>query len=472
MKKKDIIEGIVRKVEFPNKGIVETDEGKVVVKGVLPDQKVSIQIQKVRKDRAEGRLVEVLEEPSDAHESPCIHFGKCGGCSYLTMPYVKELGLKEQQVKTLLKSAVDRQESKFTWEGIKTSPVKFAYRNKMEFTFGDSSIGGPLCLGMHKRGSFYDIVTVSGCRIVDDDYKAILSATLDYFSPMYERKEISFYHRMKQVGYLRHLLVRKAVRTGDILVDLITTTQEEHDLTGFKDILLSLDLTGRLAGILHTRNDSLADAVIDEGTEILYGQDYFYEYLLGMKFRITPFSFFQTNSLSAEVLYQTVRGYIKSLYDQKKISKDEVIYDLYSGTGTIAQLLAPVANKVIGVEIVEEAVDAARENAKLNRLDNCEFICGDVLKVLDEIEDKPDLIILDPPRDGINPKALQKIIGYGVRYMIYVSCKPTSLARDLEILQAAGYEMTRAVGVDQFPWTNHVETVVLLTRTEGTTSEG
>ena len=464
MKKKDIIEGIVKKVEFPNKGIVETNEGKVIVKGVLPDQKVSVQITKLRKDRAEGRVVEVLEESPDAQESPCIHFGKCGGCSYLTMPYVKELGLKEQQVKTLLKHAMDRQEGKFTWEGIKTSPVKFAYRNKMEFTFGDDSIGGPLCLGMHKRGSFYDIVTVSGCRIVDDDYKAILSATLDYFAPMYERKEISFYHRMKQVGYLRHLLVRKAVKTGDILVDLVTTTQEEHDLKGFADVLLSLNLTGRIAGILHTRNDSLADAVIDEGTEILYGQDFFYEYLLGLKFRITPFSFFQTNSLSAEVLYTTVRGYIRSLYDQKKISQDEVIYDLYSGTGTIAQLLAPVANKIIGVEIVEEAVEAARENARLNNLDNCEFICGDVLKVLDEIEDKPDFIILDPPRDGINPKALQKIIGYGVRYMIYVSCKPTSLARDLEILQNAGYEMTRGVAVDQFPWTSHVETVVLLSQ--------
>ena len=472
MKKKDIIEGIVKKVEFPNKGIVETSEGKVIVKGVLPDQKVSVQITKLRKERAEGRVVEVLEESPDAQDSPCIHFGKCGGCSYLTMPYVKELGLKEQQVKTLLKHAMDRQEGKFTWEGIKTSPVKFAYRNKMEFTFGDDSIGGPLCLGMHKRGSFYDIVTVSGCRIVDDDYKAILSATLDYFAPMYERKEISFYHRMKQVGYLRHLLVRKAVKTGDILVDLVTTSQEEHDLSGFTETLLSLDLTGRIAGILHTKNDSLADAVIDEGTEILYGQDFFYEYLLGLKFRITPFSFFQTNSLSAEVLYTTVRGYIRSLYDQKKISQDEIIYDLYSGTGTIAQLLAPVANKIIGVEIVEEAVEAARENAKLNNLDNCEFICGDVLKVLDEIEDKPDFIILDPPRDGINPKALQKIIGYGVRYMIYVSCKPTSLARDLEILQDAGYEMTRAVAVDQFPWTSHVETVVLLTRTEGTTSEG
>ncbi|MBQ6587075.1 MAG: 23S rRNA (uracil(1939)-C(5))-methyltransferase RlmD [Butyrivibrio sp.] len=464
MKKKEIIEGIVKRVEFPNKGIVETAEGKVIVKGVLPDQKVSVQIQKVRKDRAEGRLVEVLEEPSDSVESPCIHFGKCGGCSYLTMPYVKELGLKEQQVKTLLKPAMDRQTERFTWEGIKTSPVKFAYRNKMEFSFGDEVMGGPLCLGMHKKGSFYDIVTVSGCRIVDDDYKAILSATLDYFSPMYANGEISFYHRMKQVGYLRHLLVRKAVRTGDILVDLITTTQEEHDLTGFKDALLSLSLTGRIAGILHTKNDSLADAVIDEGTEILYGQDFFYEHLLGLKFRITPFSFFQTNSLSAEVLYQTVRTYIKSLYDQKKINKDGIIYDLYSGTGTISQLLAPVANKVIGVEIVEEAVEAAKENAKLNCLDNCEFIAGDVLKVLDEIEDKPDMIILDPPRDGINPKALQKIIGYGVKYMIYVSCKPTSLARDLEVLQENGYAMTRAVAVDQFPWTNHVETVVLLTR--------
>jgi 23S rRNA (uracil-5-)-methyltransferase RumA len=425
-----------------------------------------VQIQKVRNGRAEGRLLEVLEEAPDSNESPCIHFGKCGGCSYLTMPYVKELGLKEQQVRSLLKPAVERNSIRFTWEGIKTSPVKYAYRNKMEFTFGDEIMGGPLSLGMHKKGSFYDIVTVSGCRIVDDDYRAILSATVDYFSPMYDKKEITFYHRMKQEGYLRHLLVRKAVRTGDILIDLITTTQEEHDLTGYKDALLSLQLDGRIAGILHTKNDSLADAVIDEGTEILYGQDFFYEQLLGLKFRITPFSFFQTNSLSAEVLYQTVRDYIRSLYDQSNIKNDGVVFDLYSGTGTIAQLLAPVATKVIGVEIVEEAVEAAKENAKLNHLDNCEFIAGDVLKVLDDIEDKPDLIILDPPRDGINPKALKKIIDYGVNYMIYVSCKPTSLARDLEIFQENGYMMSRAVAVDQFPWTSHVETVVLLSKGE------
>ncbi len=465
MKRKDIITGKITRVEFPNKGILETPEGKVIVKNALPGQRVSCAITKARNGKYEARLLEVLEEAGDAVESPCIHFGKCGGCSYLTMPYVKELGLKEQQVRRILNPILESQKQNYTWEGIKTSPVKFAYRNKMEFTFGDEELGGPLALGMHKRNSMYDIVSVTGCRIVDDDYNHILSATISYFAEDYKNGKISYYHRMKQVGYLRHLLVRKAVRTGEILIDLVTTTQEDHDLYGFRDMLLTLDLKGRIVGILHTVNDSKADAVIDEGTTLLYGQDYFYEELLGLRFRITPFSFFQTNSLSAEVLYNTIREYIDGLYDNTNEDPgDKVIYDLYCGTGTITQVVAPIANKVIGVEIVEEAVNAARENAARNNLTDCEFITGDVLKVLDEIETKPDLIILDPPRDGINPKALKKIIDYGVDHMIYVSCKPTSLARDLEIMKEGGYFVQRAVAVDQFPWTNHVETVALITR--------
>nr|MCR5343018.1 23S rRNA (uracil(1939)-C(5))-methyltransferase RlmD [Butyrivibrio sp.] len=465
MKKKDIVTGRIVRVEFPNKGIMETPEGKVIVKNTLPGQKVSCVIIKNRNGRAEGRLLEVLEEPIDAIESPCIHFGKCGGCTYLTMPYVKELGLKEQQVRRILNPILEKQTQSYTWEGIKTSPVKFAYRNKMEFTFGDEEIGGPLTLGMHKRNSMHDIVSVTGCRIVDDDYSQILSATTSYFGKLYKEGKISFYHRMKQEGYLRHLLVRKAVKTGDILIDLITTTQEDHDLSEYKDMLLTLELSGHIVGILHTINDAKADAVIDEGTTILYGQDYFFEELLGLKFRITPFSFFQTNSLSAEVLYGTVREYIDGLYDNTTEDPgDKIIYDLYCGTGTIAQIIAPIANKVIGVEIVKEAVAAAKENAARNHLLDCEFIAGDVLKVLDDIEDKPNLIILDPPREGINPKALKKIIDYGVKHMIYVSCKPTSLARDLEILAEGGYYVQRAVAVDQFPWTNHVETVCLLSK--------
>ena len=210
----------------------------------------------------------------------------------------------------------------------------------------------------------------------------------------------------------------------------------------------------------------MADTVTNEGTDVLYGQDFFYEELLGLRFKITPFSFFQTNSLGAEVLYQTAREFIgdalPSGTDADIAEHGKIVFDLYSGTGTIAQMLSPVAKKVIGVEIIEEAVEAAKENAQLNGLHNCEFIAGDVLKVIDSIEEKPDYIVLDPPRDGINPKALEKIIRYNVPQMVYISCKPTSLARDLEVLQARGYEVKKICCVDMFPSTVHVETVVLL----------
>ena len=220
---------------------------------------------------------------------------------------------------------------------------------------------------------------------------------------------------------------------------------------------MSLPLDGKLAGILHIENDSLADVVQSDATHILYGQDYFYEELLGLRFRISPFSFFQTNSLGAEVLYDTARGFVGD-------TKDRVVFDLYSGTGTIAQILAPVAKKVVGVEIVEEAVRSAQVNARLNGLENCEFLAGDVLKVMDELQDKPDLIVVDPPRDGIHPKALGKIIDFGVDRIVYISCKPTSLVRDLVVLQDRGYRVEKVCGVDMFPGTGNVETVVELSR--------
>lgn len=328
-----------------------------------------------------------------------------------------------------------------------------AYRNKMEFSFGDEYKDGPLALGMHKRGSFHDIVNVPECQIVDSDFRLILSSVLQFA----QETGLPYYHRMRHVGFFRHLLVRKAVKTQEILVDLVTTTEYELEKEKFVEALNNLNLTGKLVGILHTRNDSLADVVKDEGTDILYGQDYFYEELLGLQFKITPFSFFQTNSLGAEVLYETARTYIGE-------TKDKVIFDLYSGTGTIAQILAPVAKKVVGVEIVEEAVEAAKENARKNGLDNCTFWAGDVLKVIDDLGEVPDLIVLDPPRDGVHPKALEKIIDFGVDKMVYIACKPTSLARDLELLQGRGYQVERIGCVDLFPGTVHIETVCLLSR--------
>lgn len=468
MKKGQHGEGIVQKVVFPNKGVALTEEGeRVIVKNTIPGQKVAFVVNKARKGKCEGRLLETLEKSPLEIEPECPHFGLCGGCTYQSLPYEKQLELKEGQVRELMADAI-KDNCQYDFLPIKRSPRQYEYRNKMEFSFGDEYKDGPLALGMHKRGSFYDLVTVSDCKIVDGDFRLILSATLDFFT----KRDVRYYHRMNHEGYLRHLLVRKAVRTGEILLDLITTShdipgtpseQEEKELlAGWCDCLRSLELQGSIRGILHTKNDSIADVVKDEGTEVLSGEDYFYEELLGLRFRISPFSFFQTNSLGAEVLYQTARDFI--LDGDEHSLGGKVVYDLYSGTGTIAQMMAPVYKEVVGVEIVEEAVEAAKKNAQLNGLDNCSFLAGDVLKVLDEIKVKPDYIILDPPRDGIHPKALEKIIAYGVQNMVYISCKPTSLARDLEVFIARGYEVKRVQCVDMFPGTVHVETVCLLSK--------
>lgn len=452
MKKGQIFEGVVERYTFPNKGYVIIEDREICIKGALPGQKVRFSVKKLHKGSGEGRLLEVLERGAIEDKEPdCPHFGVCGGCAYQTISYEKQLALKEGQVKTLLDSVLDS--TSYTWDGIKGSPVLAGYRNKMEFSFGDEYKDGPLALGMHKKGSFHDIVTVDSCRITSGDYNRILRAVLDF----YTEKQVPFYKKMQHVGILRHLVIRQAACSKDILVNLVTTTQGEVYLDELQEKLLALPLEGKIVGILHTSNDSLSDAVIPEKVEILYGQDYIYEEILGLKFKISPFSFFQTNSKGAEVLYETARSYVGE-------TKDKVIFDLYSGTGTIAQMLAPVAKKVIGVEIIEEAVEAAKENAALNGLSNCEFIAGDVLKVLDEIEEKPDIIVLDPPRDGCNPKALDKIIAYGVEEMVYISCKPTSLVRDLEVLKYRGYEVVRACAVDQFVGTLHVETVCLLSK--------
>lgn len=458
MKKGQVYEGVIESVEFPNKGIVNVpqEDRRVIVKNGVPGQKVRFSVNKVKKGKAEGKLLEVIEKASQEIEPDCPHFGQCGGCTYQNLPYEEQVKLKESQVKAMMDEAVD---GDYIWEGVLESPFKSEYRNKMEFSFGDEYKDGPLALGMHKRGSFHDIVNVCDCQIVDGDYRKILACTLECA----RKSGLPYYHRMRHDGYFRHLLVRKAVKTEEILIDIVTASEEGFDskpkefLDKWAAALQALELTGKIVGILHTKNDSLADIVKDEGTEVLFGQDYFYEELLGLKFKITPFSFFQTNSLGAEVLYEKAREYIGD-------TNEKVVFDLYSGTGTIAQILAPVARKVVGVEIVEEAVEAAKVNAKLNELDNCTFWAGDVLKVIDELGEVPDLIMLDPPRDGVNPKALMKILNFGVERLVYIACKPTSLARDLEMIQGRGYKVEKIACVDLFPNTVHVETVAVLSR--------
>ena len=486
MKKKALYKGrVTQEVNFPAQAIVEvegaedpSDNGyRVSVKNVIPGQLIEFRLKK----KESGNLVSVLEKSHLETEEVCPDFGKCGGCVYQPMDYNAQLNMKARQVKKLIAEALkaisrgevypcenlpeinDEDLEALPFEEIVPSPKKDEYRNKMEYTFGDEFKDGPLALGMHKRNSRFDIVNTDECKIVHDDFNLILKRVRDWG----QLNDIPFYHGMTGEGVLRHLVLRRSVASGEILVTLVTTTKEsdllEDRLKKLLDSLMEIEdkLEGSIVGILHTKNDNLADTVKNEGTRILYGRDFITEETLGLKFNISPFSFFQTNSLGAERLYEKAREYAMEC---DVIDKKPVIFDLYSGTGTIAQLLAPVASKVVGVEIVEEAVDAARENAKLNNLDNCEFIANDVLKAIDEVKELPDLIILDPPRDGVNPKALGKILKYGVKKIVYISCKPTSLARDLAAFYAAGYELEKMSCVDMFPGTAHVETVVLMSR--------
>lgn len=472
----------------------------------------------------------------------CSNENRCGGCFYQGISYEEELKRKEGEIRDLFSPLVI---GDFHFEGIIPSPKKEAYRNKMEFSFGDQEKDGPLCLGLHQKRSFFNILNTEDCRLPSRDMGEILLATRVYF----QEKGISYFHKKRHEGYLRHLLIRRAEKTGEILLSLIhngfedkklseqdglqniaidevgaqnggnsvirTTVctdntmissslaklSEDSLLRGWCERLLSLEKEGKLeghfAGILHTRNESVADAVVNQGTEILYGKDYFYEELLGLNFKITPFSFFQTNTLGAEKLYEKIREYA-DLSDTAV--KKPIIFDLYSGTGTITQLMSKVAKKAYGVEIVEEAVESAKENAIENGITNCHFIAGDVLKVLEESKARntnheesgtteerncinavkgtegikeleenveqilpiPDFIIVDPPRDGMHKKALDLIIRYGVNRLIYVACKPKSLARDLEALQNAGYRVQKLCAVDLFPRTNNCEVVCLL----------
>ena len=504
MKKKQIYEGIVTdRVDFQDKAKVrvvnapdEEDNGTIItVKNAIPGQKIEFRFKK----QGKGDLVRVLEKSPDEMTEVCPMFGECGGCTYSSMDYDAQLKMKLDMVKRLmLKTAPSVSEEggedseqplpgidEEVIEGIFPSPLNKAYRNKMEYSFGDMEKGGELTLGLHRRGSRFDVIYADKCVLVHEDFNVIVSAVREFFAG----KKILYFHKMDGEGYLRHLVLRRSEATGEILVNLVTTSAmdegvETELLQEFTHTIQSLGLMGTIAGIIHTVNDSIADVVKDEGTTVLYGKDYITEKILGLEFKITPFSFFQTNSKGAEVLYGKAREYalsggISKSNEQLRDGGDAdsegccveegtkpVIFDLYSGTGTIAQIMAPVAKKVYGVEIVEEAVEAASENAALNGLGNCEFIAGDVLMMLDEIEEKPDFIILDPPRDGVHPKALSKILDYGVENILYISCKPTSLARDLEVCGEAGYRIDRMCCVDMFPGTGHVETVVLMIKAE------
>ncbi len=393
----------------------------------------------------------------------CIHDDFCGGCVYQGVAYEKQLLEKENEVRELF---LKENLNPCHFESIEGCPEAFrtGYRNKMEYTFGDMEKDGPLCLGMHQRGRFMSVVTVDECLLVDEDFNKILSYTLEFC----KTKGYPKYHKKSHRGMLRNLILRKGNRTGEILVNIVTSSQGEHDEHGAGDArfdagawasgMLNLPVNNKIVGIMHTINDNIADAVKCDELRLLFGRDHYFELIGGLKFKVHEFAFFQTNVEAVERLYTEAMALIPDFSGKE-------VFDLYCGTGTISQLAALAARHVLGVELVKESVDSAVENAEINQLSNCDFICGDVFKVLqNSTEKRPDVIFLDPPRVGISTEAVSKIASYSVKRIVYISCNPKSLVKNLVQFRELGYEITYVKPFDNFPMTRHIECLVLMTQ--------
>ena len=412
--------------------------------------------------------------------SECPHDEFCGGCIYQGLEYRKQLEIKEGEVHSLFsKEGI----SPDIFDRIEGCPEEciYEYRNKMEFTFGDMVKDGPLCLGMHRRGRFMSIVTVDQCGLVDEDFNKILFYTLSFCIEKGYKK----YHKKNHTGLLRNLIIRQGKRTKELLVNIVTSTDTEFDRNGWAEGLKDLRLNNEIVGIMQTLNDNKADAVICDELILIDGRDYYYEEILGLRFQVHEFAFFQTNVEAIERLYRDAIGLIDDLEGKE-------VFDLYCGTGTISQVMALRAKHVLGVEIVPESVESAVKNAKLNNLSNCDFVCGDVFQILEKTDLKPekinpkadninpeskktdfrlekrglkpDVIVVDPPRVGMSTDAVNKIASYGVKQIVYISCNPKTLVKNLVQFESLGYGVKYVKPYDNFPFTRHVEVITLLSK--------
>ena len=452
MKNKPIVEVKVEDMEYPNFSIGYLDGKEVEFKGGLLGQTCRVKITRNRNNSKKAKFLETiklseLEEKSDY----CPNSGVCGGCAYQRLNYENELNIKKNMIEKLIK---DEKLNYFNDLKINPSPKQFEYRNKMEYTFGDSEKDGPLVLGLHKLGRFYEIVDTKDCNIVDSDFNAIREEIQNYF----RKKNFSFYHRSRHDGLLRHAIVRKALNTGEIMIILVTSSESNFndiEKKEFVDDLLNIKLNGKIKSVYHVTNDSLADAVVVEKIDLLFGNDFIEEEMMGLKFRISPFSFFQPNVYSAEKLYEKA-------FEFAEVNENSKVLDLYSGTGTITQVMAKKAKLACGIEIVEEAVEKAKENSKLNNIENISFLAGDVLEEIEKVKGDFDTIILDPPREGIHPKAIDKIISINPEKFVYISCNPKTQVRDLKIFEENNYQIKNYEIFDQFANSRHVETIALI----------
>lgn len=437
----------------------------VFVPMLIPGDVVDIQVIKKRKKFMEGRVVRFHEYSADRIKPRCIHFGVCGGCKWQHLPYPLQLKFKQKQVSDNLSriGKVDLPET----DPIIGSPDLYLYRNKLEYTFShkrwltneeinsSEEFVRENGLGFHIPGLFDKVLDITECHLQPEPTNAIRNAVKAYAV----KNDLEFFDLREQRGFLRNMIVRNNL-DGDVMVIVVFFHEDKEKREKLLDFILGKfpQITSLMYIINTKKNDSLSDQ-----EPVLYrGEDHLFEKMADLKFRIGPKSFYQTNTRQARVLYDTALQFAA-------LKGDEVVYDLYTGTGTIANYVAPHASKVIGIEYVEEAVRDARVNSELNSIRNATFVFGDMKDILSdtfiEVNGRPEVIITDPPRAGMHEDVVKTILRAAPARIVYVSCNPATQARDIFLL-SAGYDVKRIQPVDMFPHTHHVENVVLLERNQ------
>ncbi len=464
-KKKPEIKGIqISSYAAEGKSIATLEDGKVLfVENAIPGDVVDVRVTKNKKSWAEGKVTKLIT-PSPTRIQPfCEHFGVCGGCKWQMVPYEQQIAYKQQQVQDQLTRIGHIELPEM--QPISGSPKQQYYRNKLEFTFsmlryrtheeitaaGEAVIPQEPALGFHAPGLFDKVVEINQCYLQTEPTNKLLQVLRDYS----KLHNLPYYNYREHTGWLRNVVLRVA-RTGEILVNLVIQHEDKPKRIALLDHLLKE--IPEITTLHYTINGKVNDSIHDLEVHTYHGKGYIEETLEEFKFKISPKSFFQTNTYQAENLYRFTR-------DFAGLTGNETLYDLYCGTGSIGIFCSKGAKKVIGIEVVADAIEDAKLNAAANGLDHCLFYAGDVADICTdeffENHGRPDVIITDPPRAGMHEKLIQQLLRIKAPKVVYVSCNPATQARDLQLLDAA-YKVTRLQPVDMFPHTHHIENVALL----------
>jgi 23S rRNA (uracil1939-C5)-methyltransferase len=456
----DVVEVTIDRLAQGGRGVARHEGFVLFVGRALPGDRVSARVTRVKRSFAEAVAERVLEQGPDSITPPCPYVGTCGGCPWQRLDYPAQLRVKESQVREALERIGGVRDLQMA--PILGADETFGYRNKVEYTFSQDAETGEVSAGFHKAGSWEEIVPVDPCLIADPRGVQVRTTVVNWAN----RHGLAVYDRDSAAGLLRALVVRVGHATGEVQVHLVTGPTAKGLFKGAELVDdLETEVPG-LVGVLHSQTDSRAEVAFgDDPPETLWGRDWFEEELGGHRLRVRSNSFLQTNTAMANKLYDLV-------LDVAKPTKDDVAYDLYCGLGSITLTLAPHVKEVVGVEVVDEAIACAKENAELNGVDNVEWQVGNVrpiLKFAKGVWPDPSLIVVDPPRSGLVPKVVRRVCEARPDRIVYVSCNPTTFAGNLPMFREHGYDLTFVQPVDQFPHTSHCELVARLEPIEGWT---